>query len=137
MARPLWQGSISFGLVQIPVGLVRAENAAEGLSFTLLDAKDHAPVGYKHVNKATGEEVPKERRIKGYEVEKGQYVVLDDDDFKRANVKATETIDIIGFVDVGEIPLTRYEKPYYIAPQTRGTKPYRLLHDALVNRAGD
>jgi DNA end-binding protein Ku len=130
MARPLWNGSISFGLVQIPVGLVTAENSAEELSFTLLDAKDHAPVGYRHVNKVTGEEVPKERRVKGYEVKKGEYVILDDDDFKRANVKATETIDIVGFVD--EVPVMRWERPYYIAPQKRGTKAYALLRDALV-----
>src|SRR5688572_7689729 len=99
MARPLWNGSVSFGLVTIPVGLHTAEDSAESLSFTLLDEKDHAPVGYKHVNKVTGEEVPKERRVKGYEVKKGEYVILDDDDFKRANVKATETIDIVGFVE--------------------------------------
>ncbi len=132
MARPLWQGSISFGLVQIPVGLVRAEDGGEELSFTLLDDKDHSPVGYRHVNKNTGEEVPKERRIKGYEVDKGKYVILTDDDFKRANVKATETIDILSFVDPGEIPVTRFERPYWITPLPRGAKACELLTEALT-----
>jgi DNA end-binding protein Ku len=134
MARPMWKGSLSFGLVQIPVGLHTAEgNPETDLSFTLLDKKDHSPVGYKHVNKVTGEEVPKERRIKGFEVEKGKYVILTEDDFKRANVKATETVDILGFVEPEEIPVTRFEKPYYVVPEKRGLKAYVLLRDALVS----
>lgn len=131
MARPVWSGSISFGLVQIPVGLHVAEKDVEGLKFTLLDEKDLSPVGYKHVNKVTGEEVPKERRVKGVEVEKDEYVVLTDEDFKAANPKATETIDIVKFVDPEEIPPQRFEKPYYLAPQKRGAKAYVLLRDAL------
>jgi DNA end-binding protein Ku len=133
------EGSISFGLVQIPVGLHTAAGTPEtSLDFTLLDKKDHAPVGYKHVNKVTGEEVPKERRIKGYEVEKGKYVILSEEDFKRANVKATETIDIVGFVDPEEIPVLRFEKPYYVAPEKRGVKAYAILRDALAaaNKVG-
>lgn len=138
MARPLWSGSISFGLVQIPIGLHTAEDHEESISLTLLDKKDHAPVGYRHVNKVTGEEVPKERRIKGYEVAKGEYVILTEEDFKRANVRATETVDIHSFVEPGEIPVTRYEKPYYVAPTKKGAKPYRLLLDALkrTNKVG-
>lgn len=138
MARPLWSGSISFGLVQIPVGLHAAEDHEESLSLTLLDKKDHAPVGYRHVNKVTGEEVPKERRVKGYEVAKNEYVILTEDDFKRANVRATETIDIHTFVDASEIPVTRFERPYYVAPSKKGLKPYRLLLDALTrtNKVG-
>lgn len=131
MDRPIWQGAISFGLVQIPVGLYRAERPGEDLSFTLLDAEDHAPVGYRHVNKKTGEEVPKERRVKGYEVSKGQFVILDDEDFKRANVKASETIDILTFVPPSEIPVVRFERPYFIEPTERGAKAYKLLHDGL------
>ena len=131
MARPLWTGSISFGLVQIPVGVTTAVKSQEALSFTLLDKEDRSPIGYKQVNKATGEEVPKERRVKGYEVAKGEYVLVTDDDFKRANVKATETIDIHAFVELASIPLLRFEKPYYLAPQKKGLKAYALLQEAL------
>jgi DNA end-binding protein Ku len=131
MARSMWSGSISFGLVQIPVGLYTAENREEGIRLTLLDSNDMSPVGYRHINKNTGEEVPKERRVKGYEVAKDEYVILTDEDFKRANVKATETIDIHSFVDAGDIPITRFEKPYYMAPPKKGTKAYALLLQAL------
>jgi DNA end-binding protein Ku len=131
MARPFWSGSISFGLVQIPVGVQSAEESSEHFSLTMLDAKDRSPIGYKHVNKVTGDEVPRERRVKGYEVAKDTYVVLTDDDFKRANVKKTETIDIQSFVDVHEIPVTRFEKPYYLVPTKKGAKAYALLRDAL------
>ncbi len=129
--RSMWSGVISFGLVQIPVGLHSAESHAEELSFSLLDADDHNPVGYQHINKVTGEPVPKERRVKGYEVAKNEYVVIDEGDFKAANVKATETIDIQAFVDADEIPSMRFERPYWLAPQARGAKPYVLLRQAL------
>jgi DNA end-binding protein Ku len=131
----LWSGSISFGLVQIPVGMHVAEKSAAGdeLKMTLLDEKDLSPVGYKHVNKSTGEEVPKERRVKGVAIRKDEYVVLTDEDFKAANPKATQTIDIHSFVDPDDIPLMRFEKPYWLAPQKKGVKPYALLRDALRN----
>ncbi len=129
--RPLWNGVIGFGLVQIPVGMHSAEEHGEDLSMTLLDAEDHNPVGYKHYNKVTGEEVPKERRIKGYEVAKDEYVVLTDADFKAANVKATETIEIHFFVDAEDIPSLRYDRPYWLSPQKKGAKPYVLLRQAL------
>jgi DNA end-binding protein Ku len=134
MARPLWSGVISFGLVQIPVGMHSADRAArDSLKFTLLDEKDLSPVGYKHVNKSTGEEVPKERRVKGVEVADNEYVVVTEADFKAANPKASQTIDIVRFVDPESIPLLRYEKPYYLSPQKKGAKPYALLRDALRN----
>ena len=131
MAHAIWTGSISFGLVQIPVGVTSAIESAESLSFTLLDRQDRSPIGYKQVNKTTGEEVPKERRVKGYEVAKNEYVIINDEDFKRANVKATETIDIHSFVDLKSIPLLRFEKPYYLSPQKAGLKAYALLLEAL------
>jgi DNA end-binding protein Ku len=127
----LWSGVISFGLVQIPVGLHSAESHSDDLALNLLDVKDHAPVGYQHINKVTGEPVPKERRVKGYEVAKNQYVILTDADFKAANVKATETVDIQAFVDAEEIPSLRYERPYWLSPQKKGAKPYVLLRQAL------
>ncbi len=129
--RPLWNGVIGFGLVQIPVGMHSAEEHGEDLSMTMLDADDHAPVGYKHYNKVTGVEVPKERRIKGYEVAKDEYVVLTDADFKAANVKATETIEIHFFVDADEIPSLRLDRPYFLSPQKKGAKPYLLFRQAL------
>lgn len=132
MARPIWSGSISFGLVQIPVGVTTAEKASEtSLSFTLLDKRDMSPIGYRQVNKNTGEEVDKEHRVKGYAVAKNEYVIVDEDDFKRANVKATETIDIHAFVALDRIPIVRFEKPYYLEPQKKGLKAYALLREAL------
>ena len=87
MARSIWSGSISFGLVQIPVGVTTAEKASEtSLSFTLLDKRDMSPIGYRQVNKNTGEEVDKENRVKGYEVGKNEYVIVDEDDFKRGKI---------------------------------------------------
>lgn len=134
MARPIWSGSISFGLVQIPVGVTAAEKASEtSLSFTLLDKRDMSPIGYKQVNKNTGEEVDKEHRVKGYEVAKNEYVIVDEEDFKRANVKATETIDIHAFIPAERIPLLRFEKPYYLEPQKKGLKAYALLREALAD----
>ncbi|MDP2340935.1 MAG: Ku protein [Deltaproteobacteria bacterium] len=131
MARALWSGNISFGLVQIPVGVHSAEAHEDDLPMTLLDVRDHAPVGYKHVNKISGEEVPKELRVKGFEVAKNKFVVLTDADFRAANVKATETIEIQRFVDVGDIPSLRFERPYWLSPQRKGQKPYVLLREAL------
>jgi DNA end-binding protein Ku len=132
MPRSMWSGSISFGLVQIPVGVVTAEKSSEkSLSFTLLDKRDMSPIGYRQVNKNTGEEVPKDERVKGYEVGKNEYVIVEEDDFKRANVKATETIDIHAFVELERIPILRFEKPYYLEPQKKGLKAYALLREAL------
>ena len=129
--RPLWSGVIGFGLVQIPVGMHSAEEHSDDLSMTLLDARDHNPVGYKHYNKVTGKDVPKERRIKGYEVAKNEFVVLTDADFKAANVKATETIEIHSFVDAAEVPTLHYDRPYWLSPLKKGAKPYVLLREAL------
>ena len=94
MPRELWKGSILFGLVQIPVSLYPAEQSEE-LSFTMLDRRDLQPVGYKRYNKATGAEVPFEQIVKGYEYEKGEFVTLEKEDFKRANVESTQTVEIV------------------------------------------
>ena len=130
MARELWKGAIRFGLVNIPVSLYPAEQAEE-LSFTLLDKRDLQPVGFKRYNKATGDEVPYERIVKGYEYEDGQYVTLEKEDFKRANVEATQSVDIFGFIDADEIPPYYYEAPYYLAPGKHGDKGYALLREVL------
>jgi DNA end-binding protein Ku len=130
MARALWEGSISFGLVEIPVGLHPAE-VSEELSFRMLDKRDFSPVGYKRINKNTGEEVPWESIVKGYEYEKGEYVVLGEDELKAANPRATQTVEIIGFVDEGDIDILYHDRPYYLAPGKRGHKSYALLRDTL------
>src|SRR5262245_10266624 len=102
MARAFWKGSISFGLVSIPVGLFRAESPDE-LSFHQLDRRDLQPIGYKRVNKKTEQEVPWDQIVRGYEYERGHFVVVTDQDIKRANVEATQTIDIEGFVEAAQI----------------------------------
>jgi DNA end-binding protein Ku len=130
MARALWKGAITFGLVSIPVELYPAEDR-KGFSFSMLDKRDFSPVGYKRYSKKSGKEVAWEDIIKGYEYEKGQYVVLSDEDFKRANVKATQTIDIKAFVAADEVPLQFYDTPYFLAPGPRGDKVYALLRDTL------
>lgn len=135
MARTIWKGSISFGLVNIPVALQSAQRREE-LSFTLLDGRDMSPVGYKRVNKATGEEVEWDRIVKGYEYGKDQYVVLGEEEFRRANVKATQTIEILDFVEAERVPFVYYDRPYYLEPTQRGgEKGYALLRETL-NRTG-
>jgi DNA end-binding protein Ku len=129
--RALWRGALSFGLVEIPVELYAAEDR-KGTSFSMLDRRDFAPVGYKRYNKKTGAEVAWTDVVKGYEYEKGQYVVLSEEDFRRANVKASETIDIVECVAAAEIPPPLYETPYYLAPAGRGGKAYALLRDVLA-----
>lgn len=130
MPRELWKGAIQFGLVNIPVSLYPAEHNHE-LSFTMLDRRDMQPVGYKRYNKATGDEVPYEDIVKGYEYEDGHYVTLEKEDFRKANVLATQTIEIVGFVDAGVVPPYFYEAPYYTAPGKHGDKGYALLRETL------
>jgi len=131
-ARAIWEGTIGFGLVQIPVGLYSAESRQD-LDFDLLDRRDMSPVGYQRVNRETGEPVDWDDIVKGYAVKKGEYVLLENEDFKRASVKATQTVDIVQFSDASEIDVTFFEKPYYLVPGKRGAKPYVLLREALRN----
>jgi len=131
MARPVWKGSVSFGLVSVPVEAYPADQS-HALSFAMLDKRDFAPVGYKRYNKKSGHEVPWEDIVKGYEYEQDQYVVMTDEDFRRANVKATQTIDIESFVPADAIPPTYFETPYYLVPGERGQKAYALLRDTLA-----
>jgi DNA end-binding protein Ku len=130
MARELWKGAIRFGLVHIPVSLFPAEQSEE-LSFTMLDKRDMQPVGYKRYNKTTGDEVAFDDIVKGYEYEKGEYVTLEKEDFKRANVEATQTVDIVGFIEAKDIPPYYLEAPYYLAPGKHGDKGYALLREVL------
>jgi DNA end-binding protein Ku len=130
MARAIWKGSISFGLVNIPVGLYSAESR-DDISFKLLDRKTKSPIHYKRVSEESGKEVPWEQTVRGYEVDKGKYVVLSDEDLKRAAPEATQTIDILGFVDLKDISPLFFDKPYFLAPDSKGTKAYALLRETL------
>ena len=131
MPRELWKGAITFGLVHIPVSLYPAEERQE-LSFTMLDRRDLQPIGYKRFNKTTGEEVPFDQIVKGYEWEDGSYVVLEKEDFAKANVEATQTVDIVGFVDRVQVPPYFFEAPYYLGPGKHGDKGYALLRETLI-----
>jgi DNA end-binding protein Ku len=130
MARAIWKGAISFGLVHIPVALVSA-TSSQGVDFDWLDSRSMEPVGYKRVNKVTGKEVTKENIVKGVQYEKGRYVVLSEEEIKSAHPLSTQTIDIFAFVDSEQIPLQNIDTPYYLAPDKRGGKVYALLRETL------
>lgn len=121
IARPVWKGTISFGLVSIPIALYSAVRREE-LKFRLLRASDLSPINYKRVAEADNREVPWDQIVKGYEYEKGKFVVLKDDDFKRADVEATQTVDIISFVKLEEINPLLFYKPYYMEAGRGGDK---------------
>jgi DNA end-binding protein Ku len=130
--RAIWKGSISFGLVNIPIALYPATRKEE-LKFRLLRAKDHSPVNYKRVAEKDGKEVPWDEIVKGYEYEKGKFVVLSDKDFQRVDLEATQTVDIQDFVDLDEIDPMYFYKPYYLEPLKGGDKAYVLLREALAD----
>ncbi|HRE81839.1 MAG TPA: Ku protein [Opitutaceae bacterium] len=135
--RAIWKGSISFGLVSIPVALHNASRVEE-LKFRLLRGSDLSPVNYKRVAQKDGREVPWDEIVKGYEYEKGKYVVLKDDDFKRVDLEATDTIDIVDFVALDEINPIYFYKPYYLEPLKGANGAYSLLRKVLsdTNKAG-
>jgi|SRR5215210_131226 len=131
MARSIWKGSITFGLVNIPVGLYSAEKREETVSFHLLDRRNMSRVKYKRVNEETGREVPWEETVRGYEIEGGKHVVLSDEDLQRASPEKTQTVDILDFVDLEDINPVFFDKPYYLAPDKKGAKSYALLRETL------
>ena len=126
----IWKGSVSFGLLNIPVSLQTA-NETKDLSFHMLDSRDFAPIKYRKVNADSGKEVPYDKIVKGYEYEPDQFVVVSKADFTNANPKATQTIDIEDFVMLDDIDTMLFDKPYYMVPQKNGEKGYFLLRDAL------
>ena len=130
MPRALWKGAISFGLVHVPVELYPAAQR-HSLDLDWLDKRTLDPIGYKKINKSTGKEVKAEQIVKGYEYEKGRYVVLGEEDFKRANPVATQTVEILAFIAEGEVPAEYFDTPYYLAPGRRGEKVYALLREAM------
>jgi DNA end-binding protein Ku len=130
--RAIWKGSISFGLVNIPIALYPATRREE-LKFRLLRAKDLSPVNYKRVAEKDGKEVPWDEIVKGYEYEKGKYIVLKEEDFQRVDLEATQTVDIQDFVEEDEIDPMFFYKPYYLEPQKGGDKAYVLLRESLAD----
>jgi DNA end-binding protein Ku len=131
MARPLWKGRISFGLVSVPVALYPVEQRAD-LSFRLIDSRNSARVRYERVNEETGEEVPWEKIVKGYEYEDGNFVFLSDQELERAASETSGAIEIEQFVDVDEIDIVYFDKPYYLVPTKGGEKGYVLLREAMA-----
>lgn len=129
--RAIWKGAISFGLVSVPVGLYSATKSEE-IRFRLLRATDLSPINYKRVAEVDGKEVPWEQVVKGYEYEKGKFVVLKEEDFKRVDIEATQTIDIVDFVELAEINPVHFFRPYYLEPQRGGAGAYALLRDVLA-----
>lgn len=130
MPRIIWKGAISFGLVNIPA-VLKAAARDNALDFDWLDERDMAPVGYQRINKKTGKPVDKDHIVKGYQYEKGEYVLLSPEDFRQANVEATQTVDIVSFVQADQIPPYYFETPYYLEPDRRGEKGYALLRETL------
>ncbi len=135
--RSIWKGSITFGLVSIPVALQNATRSEE-LKFHLLRGSDLSPVNYKRVAEVDGKEVPWDQIVKGYEYEKGKFVVLKDEDFQRVDLEATDTIDIVDFVELTQINPIYFHRPYYLEPQKGGGVAYHLLRQVLAdtNKAG-
>ncbi len=134
MARPIWKGAITLGLINVPVSLMPAEKKTD-LKFSLLDSRDRAKIRYQRVNETTGEEVPWDRIAKGYELDGDQYVLLTKEDFEKADVGTSDSIAIEDFVDRERIGLLYYDKPYYLTPGKSGEKGYVLLREAL-SRSG-
>ena len=130
MPRTVWKGAITFGLVHVPVVVYAAARSGR-LDFDWIDRRDNAPVGYQRINKRTGKAIDAEYIVKGYEYEKGEYVFMNDEDFRQANTAATQTVDVLDFVEAAEVPLYYFDTPYYLAPDRRGEKGYVLLREVL------
>lgn len=137
MPRSIWKGAIAFGLVNIPVSLTSAESRPD-IQLHMVDSQNHARIRYERVNADTGEEVPWDRMVKGYEHEDGKFILLTEDDLEAVQPKLTKTIEIENFVSLDEIDPMLFDKPYYLEPDKRGRKAYALLREALRNtgRAG-
>lgn len=127
--RAIWTGSLSFGLVNIPVKMYSALEPKE-LSFNFLHKEDLSPIRFARVCRRDGKEIPFEEIVRGYEYEPGDYVVMTDEDFKKANLRETSSIEILNFTSSSEIDPLMFERPYYLEPD-RSRKPYALLRDAL------
>jgi DNA end-binding protein Ku len=132
MGRPLWSGTIAFGLVQVPVTLHGAEEH-DALSFAQLDSRDFSPIGYERINKRTGKKVAWADIVRGYEYAKGRYVVLSDEELAHANVEASHTIDLLAFVKTSDIDPMYIERPLWVLPSKSGRRAYGLLVETLAD----
>ncbi|WP_250625020.1 Ku protein [Pinirhizobacter soli] len=137
MARPIWSGTLSFGLLNVPIRLMSGERHND-LHFRLLDQRDNKPVRYERVNAESGEEVPWKDIVKAFEYRKGSYVVLEESDIRGAASEAHEVVEIDTFIDAGEIGPSYFEKPYILVPAKKAEKGYVLLRETLkkTNRVG-
>jgi DNA end-binding protein Ku len=131
MSRPIWKGHISFGLVNVPVVLYSAERRVGDISFKLIDSRNAARIRYERVNEETGEEVPWDKIIKGYEYDDGNYVLLSDEEIENASPELTRTIEIEQFIDLADIDVRYFDKPYVLVPDKKGEKGYVLLREAI------
>ena len=130
MPRPVWSGTLSFGLLNIPVSLMTGERKTD-ISFRMLDSRNKAPVRYERVNAETGEEVPWKDIVKAFEYDKGSYVVLEQEDIASAAPESHDAIEVEAFVDAGAIGPQYFEKPYVLVPAKKAEKGYVLLREAL------
>lgn len=128
--RPLWKGSISFGLINIPVRMLNATQEKE-LKFVMLHNKDQSEIRYARMCKVEDKEVPWSEIVKGYEYEKGKFVILDKSDFEKVNLKKTKTLEIVSFINEEEIDSIYYVKPYFLEPDKNADKAYNILREAL------
>lgn len=128
--RPVWRGHISFGLVSVPAALLAAERRAD-IQLHMIDSRNLSRIRYERVNVETGEEVPWNQIVKGYEYADGSYVVITEEEIKKAAPRQTQAIDIEAFVDLSEIDLTYFDRPYYVTPRQGGEKGYVLLREVL------
>lgn len=132
MSRPIWKGHISFGLVNVPVVLNSAERRAD-LSFRMIDSRNSARIRYERVNEETGEEVPWDKIVKGYEYDDGNYVLLSEEELENASPELTKTIEIEQFVDLKDIDIRYFDRPYMLVPDKKGEKGYVLLREAIAD----
>lgn len=130
MARPIWTGTLSFGLLNVPVSLMSGERKVD-LQFRMLDSRDRKPIRFERVNADTGEEVPWKDIVKAYEYDKGSYVVLEEGDIRSAAPESHETVEVETFVDAAQIDPRYYEKPYLLVPGKKAEKGYVLLRETL------
>ena len=130
MARPIWTGTLSFGLLNVPVSLMAGERSTD-LKFRMLDSRDRKPIRFERVNAETGEEVPWKEIVKAFEYDKGSYVVVEEEDIKSAAPESHESIDVEAFVDAADIDVRYFEKPYILVPGKKAEKGYVLLRDTL------
>ena len=130
MARPIWTGNLSFGLLNVPVALMSGARSTD-LSFRMLDARDRKPIRFERVNAETGDEVPWKDIVKAFEYDKGSYVVIDKEDIASASPETHESVEIEAFVDEDAIDIRYFDKPYVLVPGKKAEKGYVLLRETL------